>query len=97
MWEIPVERDMPEKIDRSEEFRAGKELGEAGNHRVSRTRATIAAYWQASSRMRVKSPVAIALGSTSAPPIPRQQAPALRKALGRGQVDAAGGHEANLG
>src|SRR5271157_707090 len=45
---IPVERDMSGKIGRSEKFRAGKELREAGNHRASRTRATIAAYWQAS-------------------------------------------------
>ena len=58
---IPVERDMSGKIGRSEKFRAGKELRKAGSHRVSRTRATIAAYWQASSRMRVKSPVAIAV------------------------------------
>ena len=94
---IPVERDMPEKIGRSEKFRAGTELREAGNHRVSRTRATIAAYWQASSRMRVKSPVAIVLGSTSAPPTRPQAAGAgLEESLGRGQVDGIGHGKGDL-
>ena len=37
------------------------------------------------------------LGSTKAPPTPRQHAPAFEEALGRRQVDAAGGHQANLG
>src|SRR5262249_27059872 len=59
-------------------LRAGD--GRGGGQASRRNVRTIAENLEARSRMRAKSPAATAFGSTSEPPTPRQQAPALRKA-----------------